>query len=77
MEAAGRALYGGGGIARFYAGVIPALAQGPLARFGDTASNAAVISFLEAHPETRDLPIVAQVGSPCRLDRRLILSANK
>ena len=33
-------LYADGGVRRFYRGVGPALIQGPLSRFGDTASNA-------------------------------------
>eukprot|EP00894_Picocystis_sp_ML_P005561 jgi/Pico_ML_1/56078/g1671.t1 len=33
-------LYAEGGIPRFYRGVFPALLQGPLSRFGDTAANA-------------------------------------
>ena len=32
-------LYAEGGISRFYRGVIPALIIGPIARFGDTATN--------------------------------------
>ena len=28
-----------GGIPRFYRGLLPALVQGPLSRFGDTAAN--------------------------------------
>jgi len=46
-------LYREGGVRRFYRGVGPALIQAPLSRFGDTATNAAVISFLEPY----DLPI--------------------
>ena len=38
-----KALYKEGGVARFYQGVGPALLQGPLSRFGDTAANAGVI----------------------------------
>lgn len=40
-------LYSDGGIARFYRGVGPALIQGPLSRFGDTAANAGMLAFLE------------------------------
>ena len=35
-----RTLYKEGGIPRFYRGLLPALVQGPLSRFGDTAANA-------------------------------------
>lgn len=34
-----RTLYKEGGIPRFYRGLLPALVQGPLSRFGDTAAN--------------------------------------
>ncbi|KAJ8602565.1 hypothetical protein CTAYLR_008756 [Chrysophaeum taylorii] len=49
-------LYRAGGIARFYRGVGPALLQGPLSRFGDTASNAGILALLE---KSR-LPVFAQ-----------------
>lgn len=35
-----RTLYKEGGIPRFYRGLLPALLQAPLSRFGDTAANA-------------------------------------
>jgi hypothetical protein len=49
--------------------------QGPLSRFGDTASNAVVISLLDSNLATRDLPIVAQtlVGSVAAACWRLVL----
>lgn len=50
-------LYAEGGVGRFYRGVGPALIQGPLSRFGDTAANAGVLAFMESHPSTRDLPV--------------------
>ena len=34
-----KTLYADGGIPRFYRGVLPAMLQGPLSRFGDTAAN--------------------------------------
>ena len=34
-----KALYKDGGVLRFYRGVVPALIQGPLSRFGDPAAN--------------------------------------
>ena len=52
-----RHLYNDGGIGRFYRGVGPALLQGPLSRFGDTAANAGVLSFLNSHEKTKDLSI--------------------
>ena len=52
-----RALYKEGGVRRFYRGVGPALFQGPLSRFGDTAANAGMLSLLNSNEGTRDLPI--------------------
>ena len=53
-----RVLYRQGGVGRFYHGIVPALVQGPVCRFGDTAANAGVLAFLNRQGETRDLPIV-------------------
>ena len=36
-----------GGIRRLYRGFGPALLQGPLARFGDTAANVALLALLD------------------------------
>jgi len=47
MKEAFLTLYSQGGIARFYKGLVPALALVPLSRFGDTAANAGVLSILE------------------------------
>ncbi len=52
-----KTLYAEGGVRRFYQGVAPALIQGPLSRFGDTAANAGVMAFMDTHPNTRDLPV--------------------
>mmetsp|Transcript_36970 Transcript_36970/g.103241 ORF Transcript_36970/g.103241 Transcript_36970/m.103241 type:complete len:316 (+) Transcript_36970:31-978(+) len=52
-----RALYKDGGVGRFYRGVGPALIQGPMSRFGDTAANAGVLALLESSDSTRDLPV--------------------
>lgn len=51
-----RTLYKQGGIGRFYKGVGPALFQGPLSRFGDTAANAGILSLLNQTDATKDLP---------------------
>ncbi len=53
-------LYRQGGVRRFYRGVGPALIQGPLSRFGDTAANAGVLAALDAHPVGKQLPIFAR-----------------
>ena len=42
-----RKLWHEGGIPRFYRGLAPALFQGPLSRFGDTAANTAILALLE------------------------------
>mmetsp|Transcript_35769 Transcript_35769/g.90183 ORF Transcript_35769/g.90183 Transcript_35769/m.90183 type:complete len:332 (-) Transcript_35769:494-1489(-) len=49
---------GGGlnGVLRFYKGYLPALAQGPLSRFGDTAANAGVLALLDGFETTKNLP---------------------
>lgn len=48
IEEAFTSLYNEGGIGRFYQGVGPALMQGPLSRFGDTAANEGVKALLES-----------------------------
>jgi len=53
-------LWSQGGMRRFYAGLAPALLQGPLARFGDTAANVGVLTLLDASPSTKDLPVVVK-----------------
>lgn len=55
-----RALYKDGGIRRFYRGIAPGLIQGPMSRFGDTASNAGVLAFMESYDSTKDLPVGAK-----------------
>merc|ERR1719216_212657 len=52
-------LWSQGGIPRFYRGFAPATFQGPLSRFGDTASNTAVLALLEPY----DIPIAAKTGA--------------
>eukprot|EP01060_Flectonema_neradi_P031737 TRINITY_DN489_c2_g4_i1.p1 TRINITY_DN489_c2_g4~~TRINITY_DN489_c2_g4_i1.p1 ORF type:complete len:460 (+),score=113.71 TRINITY_DN489_c2_g4_i1:62-1441(+) len=55
-----RILYSEGGIPRFYRGIVPALAQGPLSRFGDTAANVGMLHLLDQNASTRDLPVAAK-----------------
>ena len=57
-----RTLYKEGGVRRFYRGVGPALIQGPLSRFGDTATNIGVLTFLEGNEETKNLNIGIKTG---------------
>ncbi|KAI8476169.1 MAG: mitochondrial carrier protein [Monoraphidium minutum] len=51
-----KVLYSEGGVRRFYQGLAPALIQGPLSRFGDTAANTAVLAVLE----DVDMPVAAK-----------------
>ncbi|KAJ3296426.1 hypothetical protein HDU79_006660 [Rhizoclosmatium sp. JEL0117] len=50
-------LYKDGGFVRYYRGLGPALIQGPMSRFGDTASNAGALALLESSDLTRTLPM--------------------
>lgn len=52
-----RTLYADGGIPRFYRGVAPALIQGPMSRFGDTAANTGVLTLLDSMESTKDLAV--------------------
>ena len=50
-----KTLYKEGGIPRFYRGLVPALIQGPMSRFGDTAANTGALVFLESFEETENM----------------------
>lgn len=52
-----RTLYADGGIPRFYRGIAPALIQGPLSRFGDTAANTGMLTLLDNIDSTKDLSV--------------------
>ncbi|SCV70805.1 BQ2448_3567 [Microbotryum intermedium] len=56
------ALRSSGGYKRFYAGLGPALVQGPIARFGDTAANAGILALLESNPWLSKLPSPLQTA---------------
>lgn len=58
-----RTLYADGGIPRFYRGVAPALIQGPLSRFGDTAANTGVLTLLNSVEATKDLSVGFKTGA--------------
>ena len=60
MKEAVKTLWAQGGIRRFYKGLVPALLQGPLSRFGDTAANAGVLALLNSQPGTADLPVAVK-----------------
>jgi len=53
-------LYADGGIPRFYRGVLPALVQGPLSRFGDTAANTGILTLLNNIESTKELPVAVK-----------------
>ncbi|CAN0438939.1 unnamed protein product, partial [Hapterophycus canaliculatus] len=53
-------LYSQGGIRRFYRGVGPALIQGPMSRFGDTAANTGILALMDSYDSTKDLPVGAK-----------------
>jgi len=52
-----RTLYADGGIPRFYRGVLPALVQGPLSRFGDTAANTGILTLLDNLEATQNINV--------------------
>lgn len=60
MRQSMKQLYAQGGIPRFYSGYTLAMIQGPLSRFGDTAANMGMLALINAHEETRDLPIAVK-----------------
>lgn len=55
-----RTLYNAGKLPRFYSGLLAALIQGPLSRFGDTAANAGILALLQSNGVTKKLPIAVQ-----------------
>jgi len=58
-----KTLYKEGGVLRFYRGLTPALVQGPLSRFGDTAANTGIVTLLNSFEETKNLPIAVKTGA--------------
>lgn len=58
-----RTLYADGGIPRFYRGVLPALVQGPLSRFGDTAANTGMMTLMNSIEQTKDLNVGVKTGT--------------
>ena len=55
-------LYNQGGIFRFYRGLLPALIQGPISRFGDTAINTGVLHYCNTNENLKDLPIFVKTN---------------
>ena len=75
MKTAFQTLYKQGGVPRFYKGVIPALFQGPLSRFGDTFANTGTITMLNSYEPTSSLPIWSKsiCASICAASFRIVL----
>lgn len=73
---AARILYNQGGLVRFYRGYFAALAQGPLARFGDTASNAGALALFDSNPKTASLPAAVKTiaASAAAASCRIVLT---
>ncbi|KAI6755531.1 hypothetical protein HG531_004637 [Fusarium graminearum] len=71
-----KTLYTEGGIRRYYQGIAPALFQGPISRFGDTAANAGILALLQSNPYLKDLPspIKTIFASLCAAAFRMILT---
>ncbi|KAM0301540.1 hypothetical protein HYE67_006641 [Fusarium culmorum] len=71
-----KTLYREGGIRRYYQGIAPALFQGPISRFGDTAANAGILALLQSNPYLKDLPspIKTIFASLCAAAFRMILT---
>ena len=55
-----RILYADGGYPRYYQGLLAALVQGPVSRFGDTAANVGILALLKGNKYMRNLPALAQ-----------------
>ncbi|KAI0315483.1 mitochondrial carrier domain-containing protein [Amylostereum chailletii] len=49
-------LYRDGGLSRYYQGLLAALVQGPVSRFGDTAANAGILALLQSNTFMKKLP---------------------
>ncbi|KAH7017959.1 mitochondrial carrier domain-containing protein [Microdochium trichocladiopsis] len=73
---ASRTLYQDGGVRRYYQGIAPALVQGPIARFGDTAANAGIIALFQSNRYLKHLPSLAKTvfASLCAAAFRMILT---
>lgn len=63
MKSAIKTLYADGGIPRFYRGVLPALVQGPMSRFGDTAANTGIMTLMDSYNESRELPMMVKTAA--------------
>lgn len=62
MTSAFKSLYREGGLLRFYRGYWAAIAQAPLARFGDTAANTGALALLDSFESTRKLDVASKTA---------------
>jgi len=65
-----KTLYADGGFVRYYRGMLAALIQGPVSRFGDTAANVGILALLSSNSYMRKLPslvktLFAAVAAAC------------
>ncbi|KAG8855427.1 hypothetical protein FRB96_007085 [Tulasnella sp. 330] len=71
-----KTLWDDGGYGRYYRGLGPALIQGPVSRFGDTAANAGILALMQSNSFLRSLPVFIQTifASLCAAAFRMILT---
>jgi len=76
FTAATKTLYQEGGLRRYYQGILAALVQGPVSRFGDTAANAGILALLQSNSYLKNLPspIKTIFASLCAAAFRMILT---
>ncbi|KAG6895157.1 hypothetical protein C0992_002873 [Termitomyces sp. T32_za158] len=55
-----RILYADGGLTRYYHGLVAALIQGSVVRFGDTAANIGILTLLQTVIYLKDLPTLVK-----------------
>ncbi|GBE85871.1 hypothetical protein SCP_0803930 [Sparassis crispa] len=55
-----KTLYADGGWTRYYQGLLAALIQGPVSRFGDTAANAGILALLQSNSFMKRLPALVK-----------------
>ncbi|KAH7879356.1 mitochondrial carrier [Lentinula edodes] len=55
-----KTLYREGGYRRYYQGLLAALVQGPVSRFGDTAANVGILVLLESNSYMKTLPALVK-----------------
>ncbi|KAH9934004.1 mitochondrial carrier [Epithele typhae] len=60
LTQATKTLYADGGWTRYYQGLAPALVQGPVSRFGDTAANVGILAILKSNKYLKNLPALGQ-----------------